>query len=408
MVKILKIKIFFFAFLFILFPFFANAANLSFSKTSGSYNAGDTFTVNVYINSTDQSMNAASGVVLFPTDLISVSSISKNGSIFSLWVQEPLFSNNGGTVNFEGIVLNPGFIGSNGKILSITFKTKKVGNAEITFSTGSVLANDGKGTNILTNTGKMSVNIGEKPAPKETPVPEKKIEDVPTPITKDANTDDVLIVEETRIDPPVITSYTKKIKQGVPIEISGKAHPNSSVIFVLTQKEDIILEKVSQSIDSGQFSFIITDELNLGIYDFILYSKTNQNISSITTNPLPITIRENFISKYLNLISNKVNIILSVTVILLIIAVAYLLYQSLKIIHSIRQKTHEAENIVKMSFDLLKKDVGGHISKLKKAKLKRALSKEEISFLKNFEKDLEDAKNITTEKMEKILNKNKV
>ena len=90
----------------------AQAASLYFSPSSGSYIIGERVSVNVYVSSADQAMNAASGVISFPQDKIEVVSLSKTSSIFSLWVQEPSFSNSAGTVNFEGIVLNPGFTGS--------------------------------------------------------------------------------------------------------------------------------------------------------------------------------------------------------------------------------------------------------------------------------------------------------
>ncbi|MBU4256969.1 hypothetical protein KKC04_00990, partial [Patescibacteria group bacterium] len=63
-------------------------------------------------------------------------------------------------VNFEGIVLNPGFTGSSGKAITIVFRTKAAGNTPLTFSSGSALANDGKGTNILTGIGNANFSIG--------------------------------------------------------------------------------------------------------------------------------------------------------------------------------------------------------------------------------------------------------
>jgi hypothetical protein len=140
------------AFSFTLFafaPVFAHAASLNFSPSSGMYAAGTTFVVSVYVGSSDQVMNAASGVVSFPWDKLEVISLSKAGSIFSLWPVEPSFSNSNGTVNFEGIVPNPGYTGANGKILTITFRARSAGNANMSFSSGSVLANDGTGANIL-------------------------------------------------------------------------------------------------------------------------------------------------------------------------------------------------------------------------------------------------------------------
>ncbi len=145
---------------FSVLPSAARAATLYFSPSSGSYAVSSLIVVNIYVSSADQAMNAASGVISFPTDKLAVESISKSGSIISLWVQEPTFSNTLGSVNFEGIVLNPGFTGASGKILSITFKTKAVGNAPINFFSGSVLANNGKGTNVLTGLYNANFSFG--------------------------------------------------------------------------------------------------------------------------------------------------------------------------------------------------------------------------------------------------------
>jgi len=149
------------AVVFAVLPTVASAATLYFSPSSGEYAVGKTFSVSVYVSSADQAMNAASGVISFPSDKLEVTSLSKTGSIFTLWVQEPSFSNSAGTVNFEGIVLNPGFTGSNGKAITIAFRTKASGNTPLTFSSGSALANDGKGTNILTGMGDANFSIGQ-------------------------------------------------------------------------------------------------------------------------------------------------------------------------------------------------------------------------------------------------------
>jgi hypothetical protein len=75
-------------------------------------------------------------------------------------VQEPSFSNSAGTVNFEGIALNPGFTGASGKLLTVNFRVKTAGVAGLNFSSGSVLANDGQGTNILTSLGNAQFSLG--------------------------------------------------------------------------------------------------------------------------------------------------------------------------------------------------------------------------------------------------------
>lgn len=157
-ISISSVAFFFIA--FFLIPLQADAATMVLSPGSGTYKIGQTFSVGVYVGSSDQAMNAAQGVISFPSNLLEVTSLSKGGSILNLWVQEPSFSNGNGTVNFEGIVYNPGYTGSSGKIISVTFKAKAAGTATVIFSSGAVLANDGAGTNILTGMGKANYTIG--------------------------------------------------------------------------------------------------------------------------------------------------------------------------------------------------------------------------------------------------------
>jgi len=160
MEKVQKQIIFLVAGFLLLVASSANAASLYFSPSSGSYEVGSTLPVSIYVSSADQAMNAASGVISFPQDKLEVTSLSKSGSIFTLWVQESAFSNSAGTINFEGIVLNPGFTGATGKIITANFRVKAAGVSMLNFSSGSVLANDGKGTNILTSLGNAQFSLG--------------------------------------------------------------------------------------------------------------------------------------------------------------------------------------------------------------------------------------------------------
>lgn len=167
------------AFMFLLFALFsvchsASAASLYLSPSSGDYLTGQAFSIIVYVSSADQAMNAASGALSFSNSNLEITSLTKSGSIFSLWVQEPSYSNTTGTVNFEGIVLNPGFTGVGGKVLTINFKAKSIGEASLNFRSGSVLANDGLGTNILTILGSAKFDINttkEGPALALAPAP---------------------------------------------------------------------------------------------------------------------------------------------------------------------------------------------------------------------------------------------
>ncbi len=154
--------------LFLLSPTFALAATISFVPTIGSFSVGSIITVSVLTGSDVTALNAVSGVVAFPNDMLEVVSINKSQSIVSLWVQEPFFSNAAGTINFEGIILNPGYTGANGKVINVNFKVKSTGVASLSFNAGSILANDGSGTEILSSRGVAQYKLIA--APKETVV----------------------------------------------------------------------------------------------------------------------------------------------------------------------------------------------------------------------------------------------
>jgi hypothetical protein len=188
---------------FIAAPFFASADTLYLSPGSGSYSAGKTFTVRVYVSSLAQSINAVSGVVSYPQDKLQVVSVSKTDSILTLWTEEPSFSNSSGKVSFEGVVPNPGYTGSAGSVVTVNFKVVGQGSATVKFDSGSVLANDGSGTNILKNVGSASFSLGSSPVPTvvETPV-------VQTVEEADPNTPKAPVI--TSVDFPETKSWYSK------------------------------------------------------------------------------------------------------------------------------------------------------------------------------------------------------
>jgi hypothetical protein len=140
----------------------AQRASLYFSPSSGTYTVGNTFLVQVKVNSGGVAINAADGTIIFDPDKLEVVRISKEDSIFTLWVQEPTFSNSLGTINFAGGKPSPGFIGAAGTIINIYFRAKTSGTTNLTFASGSVLADDGKGTNILETLGSGVYNLVAK------------------------------------------------------------------------------------------------------------------------------------------------------------------------------------------------------------------------------------------------------
>lgn len=137
---------------------FSVAANVSFFTSSKAYTTGSDIVLNILVSSAGKPATAVSGIISFPVNLLSVSSISKDDSIVSKWIQEPSFSNSTGHINFETVLLS-GLTGNLGKILTVTFKAKSVGTANINFLAGSIVTVDGVGEDILLNSEGTFITI---------------------------------------------------------------------------------------------------------------------------------------------------------------------------------------------------------------------------------------------------------
>lgn len=174
MVKEIKKYLFaaglFFA-IFVFSPAAAQAATLYFSPSTGSHTVGDILTANVLVNTQGQDINNAEAVINFPTNTLEVVSVSKSGSIFSFWPEEPAFSNSTGTISFNGGLPTPGYNGGAGKIIGIVFRIKVAGSASVVCSSAAVRANDGFGTNVFQSCGQAQFTLlsKEQPTPSAPP-----------------------------------------------------------------------------------------------------------------------------------------------------------------------------------------------------------------------------------------------
>lgn len=130
-------------------PVAVHAAELSLSPATGSFASGKEFTVRVQVKpGGTESVNAADGTLTFDKEVLSVVKVSKEGSQFSLWTADPTFSNTAGTIVFSGGT--PTAFSNTGTAVTVTFKGKKEGVGAVKFDKGSILAADGKGTDVYT------------------------------------------------------------------------------------------------------------------------------------------------------------------------------------------------------------------------------------------------------------------
>lgn len=143
------------------------AADISTVPATGNYSVGQTFTVAVRVSPVAESVNAVESSLKFNPAVLSVVSVSKEGSVFSLWTTEPTFSNTAGTVTFGGGSPSPFTAAS--KLLNVTFRTLAVGSGSLTIGKSSVLAADGKGTDVFKNGSGGTYTVAAATTPTPTP-----------------------------------------------------------------------------------------------------------------------------------------------------------------------------------------------------------------------------------------------
>lgn len=138
----------------------AQAATLFASSPTTQIKSGDTFDIAVRVDSQGQSFNAAQATIQFPKDLLQVKSVdfTSTASAFNFWVEEPVFSNSAGTINFIGGSTS-GVNGSAIPLLRVTFVSKNSGNAVISINDAAITAADGSGTNILSSVQPVRIMV---------------------------------------------------------------------------------------------------------------------------------------------------------------------------------------------------------------------------------------------------------
>jgi hypothetical protein len=321
-------------FLFCVVPH-AEAATLNATPSTGTTEVGKTFTVRISVDSSGQSINAVSGQIHFPNNLVTLSNISKSG-IVTLWAQDPTYSNASGIASFQGVILN-GYTGTSGTIVTLTFKAKAEGVATISIvdSGSSVLLNDGQGTDILSATHGSSFTINQAPVettPPQTPPPETTMPQTPETVVSPA---------------PTFTDYQSPLLSGNFVVVKGTAPANTVVNIAFTHiaydgTTNVTTIPIATT-DNGTFTFVSDQKVTEGSrYTLIATTQDGQ-----TTTSLSLKVQNSlwfvFSMWIASIIAIKISVVFALLWLLLI--TGYLLYRN----RILRKRLRESENHVRNS-----------------------------------------------------------
>lgn len=378
-------------------PGFVHAeATLFISPGSGNYTVGDLFSVLVNVNSGGEAINAAAAQINFDNNKLEVTSIGYTRLLFILWTEEPAFSNAAGTIRFSGGLPNPGFTGVSGSVLRITFRARAQGTASVTFMSGSILANDGKGTNILSGFREASFIIisgGEKSKEyRETSAPQTpKLSPTFQPAQKPLSV-------------PIITDWPKQLEEGSILTIKGLGVPNGKVLISIQKGvEDPVIEEVFAGPD-GRFSFTYSKRTISGFYRLWAKNVTPDAVSG-SSEILTIEVRKPLITRIGTLALNFASIIITLLG-LLLLAVLALLWSWYKVKrwrYDQRKEIYEVEDTLHKAIDMLKKDIREQVKLLfRRARSKRKLTDKKERMIEQLSRDLDVAEKFVRKEIEDI------
>lgn len=123
---------------------------LYISPNQNSHSVGESFDVQVLANTDAQAVNAIEGEIAYiPRDL-SIEKVSIDKSILMSWSTPPAYDSASGLVTFSGWT-DSKFTGKDGLIVTLTLRALRVGQTSLNFNSGSMLAADLQGSNIISS-----------------------------------------------------------------------------------------------------------------------------------------------------------------------------------------------------------------------------------------------------------------
>ncbi len=138
----------YFFFLLVLFvyavPGMVFAAEIAVSSDFKNFHVGDTFSVDISVDTENEVFNAADITILFPSEFLEFVDYDDGSTALSLWVEKPALTEDG-RIKFSGITPG-GFSGDRRELLTLEFRVERSGQGNFEVRDSTLLVHDGVGT----------------------------------------------------------------------------------------------------------------------------------------------------------------------------------------------------------------------------------------------------------------------
>lgn len=253
---------------------FAAEGSLLVFPSTGSYDVGETFEVTVVADTDGAPITAAEGVLTFTPGTFEVLAVSTAQSALALWAEEPNFSNSAGTVSFSGWAAEP-FVSRNARLLTLTVRAQVNGEHTLRFTSGALLAHDGKGSNIVTTlgSGRYSAELKAAVSAGGGQVLGASTEDPDAPPPR-----------------PVLSEYPTDATEGDQAIVRGKALPDAKVAVWLRRDRAEAVEESVESTADGSFVFVSKNRLEAGEYELWAETYSERGVLGPTSGTVSFTV----------------------------------------------------------------------------------------------------------------------
>lgn len=250
---------------------FAEGGVLYISPEQAQHSIGETFDVNVLVDTGGASINAAEADIAFDPAAVEVENLSVDGSLLDVWPSPPVFSNKEGYVRFSGLMKAP-YTGADGHLATVTFRALRNMSSNARFAAGAILAADGQSSNIITSMKSAVFTI----QPKEITVVSTSSPDSfdqPAPVKPAI---------------PAFTAIESEVSAGDHFEARGIADPNTKIAVYVSHGNETAVRKDITSDDNGTFDFI-SGVTEAGVYQIYATAVSPDGITSDPSRSVSIT-----------------------------------------------------------------------------------------------------------------------
>lgn len=140
----------------------AHAAVISLVPSAERVDVNQEVVVTILVDTQDLPINAVEAVMHYSVATVRAVSVDTGDSIFDVWVESPVINAAAGTVRFVGGMF-AGVSGTSLELFKIRFRGVGAGTAEISVTDASVIASDGRGTNVFAGAPSVRIVVGRTP-----------------------------------------------------------------------------------------------------------------------------------------------------------------------------------------------------------------------------------------------------